>query len=422
MLIKNARVIDPGNDTDEILDIRFYDGKIAEKGSIEPLKDETIIDASGLTVSPGLIDVHTHFRDPGQTSKETLHTGSLAAAAGGYTSVICMANTIPAVDSIDTLEDILFRAKNESINIYQTAAVTEGRAGKRLVPMKELAEAGAIGFTDDGSPIMDEELVKTAMEKAVSLGKVLSFHEEDPRYVWEAGVNSGKISEGMGLKGADRSAEVVMIKRDILLALETGAVIDIQHVSAKESVHMIRQLKEGDKNGLIHAEATPHHFSLTEEAVAEKGSLAKVNPPLRTEADRRAVIDGIADGTIDLIATDHAPHTAEEKSADFVKAPSGMIGLETALALGITNLVKEGYISLTRLIELMSVNPAKLYGLNAGNLSIGSPADIVIFDPDEEWVVREEDIYSRSKNSPFIGHKLYGRVKYTIVNGKMIRQ
>lgn len=422
MLIKNAHVIDPANNIDDISDILIEDGCISGLGDSLGYTGNEIIDATGLIAAPGLVDVHTHFRDPGQTEKETLHTGALAAAAGGYTSVICMANTVPAVDTVDTLSDILDRAIREEIHIYQTSAVTLGRAGRELVPMEELAAAGAVGFTDDGTPIMDEKLVGRAMKEAAALGKVISFHEEDPAYVCQAGVNSGSISESMGLSGADRKAEYSMIERDLQLALETGATVDIQHVSAAESVDAIRKYKKDDKNGLIHAEATPHHFSLTEDAVTEKGSLAKVNPPLRTEADRQAVIEGIKDGTLDLIATDHAPHTAKEKGRDFLKAPSGMIGLETALALGITNLVKEGRISINRLIELMSVNPARLYGLDAGSLSVGTPADIVIFDPDMSWTVTEQDIRSKSKNTPFIGMTLRGKVRYTVSAGHIVER
>ncbi len=421
MLIKNARIIDPANDIDKTADIRIENGRILEIGyALNEDGTDDVIDATHLIAAPGFVDVHTHFRDPGQTVKETLHTGALAAAAGGYTTVICMANTIPAIDSIEVLSDIQDRAKQEKIHIYQAASVTAGRRGCELVDMPRLREAGAAGFTDDGSPIMDEELVRKAMTQASTLGTVLSFHEEDPAFVWQAGVNVGRISDYMGLKGADRKAEYTMVKRDLRMALETGAKVDIQHVSAKESVDIIREYKAKDKDGLIHAEATPHHLSLTEDAVIKHGSLAKVNPPLRTEDDRQAVIKGIEDGTLDLIATDHAPHTSEEKSQEFTKAPSGMIGLETALALGMTNLVKPGYISLSKLVELMSVNPARLYGLKAGTLAAGWPADIVIFDPDEAWTVDAGSFHSKSQNSPFIGMTLYGRVRYTISDGRVV--
>ena len=424
MLIRKARVIDPGNNIDKICDLRTAEGAVAEIGegldTADPM--EEVIDAKGLVAAPGLVDVHAHFRDPGQTAKETLHTGALAAAAGGYTSVVCMANTLPAVDSVETLEDILTRAEKEQIRIYQTAAVTVGRNGAELVDMEALRRAGAAGFTDDGTPVMDETLIREAMRRAAVLDSVISLHEEDPGYVWQAGVNSGRISDAMGLRGADRKAEYSMVERDLFFASDIGAKIDIQHVSARESVEAIRKYKAEDPYGRIHAEATPHHFSLTEDAVTSWGTLAKVNPPLRTEADRQAVIEGIKDGTLDLIATDHAPHTREEKAQDFTKAPSGMTGLETALALGITNLVDAGHIDLTKLIQLMSTNPARLYGLEAGELSPGFPADIVIFDPGGSWTVRAEDFRSRSVNSPFVGAELKGRVRYTVCSGKIVYQ
>ena len=421
MIIKGARVIDPANDIDATLDIRIRDGIIADVASgLTALDSEEVLNAEGLTVAPGLVDVHSHFRDPGQTHKETLHTGALAAAAGGYTSVICMANTLPAVDNIDTLSDIIRRAHDEKIHIYQTAAVTHDRAGESLSDMEALKEAGAAGFTDDGSPIMDLSVVTSAMKEAARIDTILSFHEEDPAYVGIAGINEGAASGRLGIKGADRKAEYSMVERDLKLALDTGARIDIQHVSAKESVDLIREYKKKDRKGLIHAEATPHHFSLTEDAISDYGSLAKVNPPIRTEEDRLAIIQGLADGTLDLIATDHAPHAASEKGAALTEAPSGMTGLETALSLGITNLVKTDMLSFPALISLMSLNPARLYGLPAGTLSSGAPADIVLFDRDMEYTLTENILHSRSFNTPFIGKTLTGRVMYTISDGQIV--
>lgn len=421
MIIKGARVIDPANDIDATLDIRIRDGIIADVASgLTALDSEEVLNAEGLTAAPGLVDVHSHFRDPGQTHKETLHTGALAAAAGGYTSVICMANTLPAVDNIDTLSDIIRRAHDEKIHIYQTAAVTRDRAGESLSDMEALKEAGAAGFTDDGSPIMDLPVVTSAMKEAARIDTILSFHEEDPAYVGIAGINEGAASGRLGIKGADRKAEYSMVERDLKLALDTGARIDIQHVSAKESVDLIREYKMKDRKGLIHAEATPHHFSLTEDAISDYGSLAKVNPPIRTEEDRLAIIRGLADGTLDLIATDHAPHAASEKGAALTEAPSGMTGLETALSLGITNLVKTDMLSLPALISLMSFNPARLYGLPAGTLSTGAPADIVLFDRDMEYTLTENILHSRSFNTPFIGKTLTGRVMYTISDGQIV--
>ena len=422
MLIKNGRIMDPASKTDKKADV-LIKGDIVEKieGDIpeSEAEGEEIIDAAGLIVCPGLVDVHSHFRDPGQTEKEDLASGEAAAIAGGYTSVVLMSNTDPAIDSVVMLNNNIKRTMDSHIHIYHCAAVTKNRQGRSLTNMKDLFRSGAPGFTDDGSPIIDPNIAREAMKEAALIGAPLSFHEEDPAYISEAGINAGKIAERFGLGGADRRAEISMTKRDIDIALEVGAKIDIQHVSAAETVDIIRQAKKRDTRGLIHAEATPHHFSLTEEAIAVCGTNAKVNPPLRTEADRQAIIGGLKDGTIDMIATDHAPHTGIEKRRTFVAAPSGMIGLETALSLGITNLVKTGCIGMMKLIELMSLNPAMFYGFRAGRLRRGGIADITIFDPDEKWVAKK--FVSKSSNSPFLDKELTGKVHYTIAGGKIAR-
>ncbi len=421
MLIKNGRVIDPASKTDKKADILVSEGRIEEIADVideGKNKDDEIIDASGMIVSPGLVDVHAHFRDPGQTEKEDLGTGERAAIAGGYTTVVLMANTDPAIDRQALLNNIIKRTSDSFIHIYQLAAVTNNRWGRSLTEMEKLAADGAPGFSDDGTPIIDADLMRQAMEIAAKLHTPISLHEEDPAYISQQGINAGEVAKRFGLTGADRQAEIVMVERDLKMALETGAKIDIQHVSAAESVELIRQAKKSDKEGLIHAEATPHHFSLTEEAIAEKGAKAKVNPPIRTEKDRLAIIEGLKDGTIDMIATDHAPHTEIEKRRGFVEAPSGMIGLETALALAVTNLVEAGHMDYMKMIELMSLNPARLYGFDAGSLAKGAPADIVIFDPGEKWTVKR--FYSKSSNSPFLGEELTGKVHYTIAKGKRI--
>ena len=445
LLIKGGNIIDPANGIEGAFDLLVDEGKIAEISasgfeSRSMLGEVQVIDAFGLNVAPGFVDVHSHFRDPGFTEKEDIHTGALAAAAGGYTSVVLMANTSPAIDSVGIYKEVCARASEEKINIYQSAAVTVKRSGKELVNMDSLTKEGVIGFTDDGSPIMDEELVTDAMKKAAALGKPLSFHEEAPEYVGVAGINEGDIAKNLNLRGADRQAEIMMVKRDLELALKTGCRIDIQHVSAKESVELIRDAKKRDGRGLIHAEATPNHFSLTEEAVLRYGTNAKINPPLRTEEDRRAIIEGICDGTIDMIATDHAPHTRDDKAKGgwfssekeynrgskegeveagiFGKAPSGILGLETALSLSIKNLVLPGYLSLSEFIRRISVNPAGLYGINAGSLGIGAPADIVIFSDKLETEYKK--FHSRSENSPFLGAVLPGRVLYTICGGDVV--
>ena len=417
--MKNGHIISPADGMDFTGDILIEDGIISEiskhsgDGDKIPQKDGIpVFDASNLTVAPGFVDVHTHFRDPGETEKEDIHTGAAAAMAGGYTTVILMANTIPAVDSVETLEYVKKKAAKEDINILQCGTVTKGRQGKELNDLKALKAAGAAGFTDDGSPILDENLVREAMKEAASMDAVLSFHEEDPSFIGVAGVNNGEASRFLKLKGADREAEISMVKRDIRLALETGCKIDIQHVSAAETVELIREGKKQDKRNLIHAEATPNHFSMTEDAVIKYGALAKINPPLRTEKDRLAIIEGLKDGTIDLIATDHAPHTEADKSGPFEKCKSGIIGLETAFSLGLKNLVDPGYLTLKELIERMSVNPAALYGLDAGHIRKGHPAGLVIFSTLEDTLYN--GFHGRSNNSPFLNERLPGRIIRTV--------
>lgn len=421
IMIRNIRLINPVSRTDEMVDILLSKGEVTAvdihaKSTIREIQADEVINGRGLIAAPGLVDVHVHFRDPGFTYKEDIHTGALAAAKGGYTSVVMMANTNPAIDNTQTLEYVLNKAKEEKINIYSVANVTKGLKGRELTDFETLKEAGAIGLSDDGIPITDEKLLKEAFTKAASLKLPVSLHEEDPKYIENNGINAGYVSEELKIGGSDRQAEISMVKRDIELALETGVTLNIQHISTKEGVELVRQAKKRGTN--IHAEAAPHHFTLTEEAVLTYGSLAKMNPPLRTEEDRMAVIEGLKNGTIDMIATDHAPHSKEEKENPITKAPSGIIGLETALALGITNLVDKGYLTISELMERMSSGPSKLYGIKAGEIKIGSPADIVIFDPNEEWIV--SDFESRSSNSPFVDWRLKGKVKYTICSGKVV--
>lgn len=417
MLIKNGFLINPRTNTSEFADIRVENGIIREIGQLKPLGQEEVLDISGLTIAPGLIDTHIHFRDPGFTYKEDLHTGSLAAAKGGFTSVICMANTNPVVDSVDTLTDILERAKAENIRIYQTCSITKGLQGNEMNDLDALAKAGACGFTDDGIPIMDASLCYKAMRKAAELDLPVSLHEEDPSFISENGINQGVASKFLGIGGSPALAEDVMVSRDCMLALHSRAHTVIQHISSGNSVALVRNAKALGAN--IHAEATPHHFSLTEEAVAVHGSLAKMNPPLRTEKDRLAIIEGLKDGTIDLIATDHAPHSAEEKAKEPMwTAPSGITGLETSLGLGITSLVKPGHLTLMQLLEKMTCNPAKIYKLPGGSVEVNAPADFVIFHPDEEWTV--DHFVSKSSNSPFKGATLYGKIHYTICGGEIV--
>ena len=417
MILKKGHLVNPATGTNAVMDIRFDNGIIQEIGTdLTPSVSEKVLDISGLVVAPGLVDTHIHFRDPGFTYKEDLHTGSLAAAKGGFTSVICMANTKPVVDSVNTLKDILTRAKGEKIHIYQTASVSYGLNGEKMTDFDALAANGACGFTDDGIPLMNAVFCYNAMKKAAELHMPVSLHEEDKSFIANNGINAGKVAEKLGIEGSPAVAEEVMVARDCMLALRTGASVVIQHISSGNSVELVRTaLKLGAD---IHAEATPHHFTLTEEAVLEHGTLAKMNPPLRTEEDRQAIIRGLQDDTIDLIATDHAPHSTEEKAKPLTEAPSGITGLETSLGLGITSLVKPGYLSLMDLLAKMTCNPADLYQLPAGNIQVNAPADFVIFNPEEKWTV--SDFASKASNSPFKGTELYGKIHYTICNGEII--
>lgn len=416
MIIKHGLVMDPASGLSEHMDILVKDGKIVKIAPEITDDAEEILEAEGLIVGPGLLDTHVHFRDPGFTYKEDIHTGALASAKGGFTTVICMANTSPTVDNVDTLKDNLERGAQEDIRIFQAAAISHSLKGQEEVDMTALKDAGACGFTDDGIPLLNAEFCYKAMEAAEALNVPISLHEEDPAFIRNNGINHGKVSEELGIYGSPSIAEESLVARDCLLALRSGADVVIQHISSGVSVDLVRTYKKLGAH--LHAEATPHHFSLTEEAVLEHGTLAKMNPPLRTEKDRQQIIAGLADGTIDLIATDHAPHSAEEKAKPITEAPSGIIGLETSLALGITNLVKPGHLSMLQLLEKMTVNPAKLYHLPYGTIQEGADADFVLFDPDETWIPTE--YASKSSNSPFTGKELTGKVKYTICGGKIV--
>ena len=420
ILIKNGRVIDPAKGTDDVMDMVIDGGKIKAMGHYpENGEYETVIDASGLTVGPGLIDVHVHFRDPGLTYKEDIGTGAAAAKKGGFTTVVTMANTKPPVDSEETVRYVLEEGKKTGIHVLPAACVSVGMKGQELTDMDALKAAGAVGFTDDGIPLMDQKLVRQAMLKAKELDVPLSFHEEDPAFISENGIHAGEAAKALGIQGSPALAEDALVARDCMLALHTGASVNIQHISSANSVRMVKLAKELGAD--VTAEVTPHHFTLTESAVLEHGAMAKMNPPLRTEKDRLGIIEGIRDGSIDMIATDHAPHSAEEKAVEPVwKAPSGIIGLETALALAVTNLVKPGHLTMVQLMEKMSLNPAKLYRFDKGSVAEGADADLVIFDENERWTVTEDDIASKSHNTPFIGAELYGRVKYTICGGRSV--
>ena len=420
ILLKNGRIIDPDTNLDMIGDVLIDKDRIIDiADNIDIGENEAqVIDCSGCVVGPGLVDIHVHFRDPGFTYKEDIESGAKCAAAGGVTSVILMANTKPCVDSIETLEYVTKKAKQQPIHIYTCANITKGMQGKELLDFKEFIKNGAVGFTDDGIPLLDEEVVKKAMVEAARYDTVLSFHEEDPRFIKNNGVNHGKASEHFKIGGSDRKAEISMVERDLELALKTGAKINIQHISAKETLDLIREAKKKCIKQNIFAEATPHHIALTEDDTIKYGTGAKMNPPLRSEADRQAIIDAIKDDTIDFIATDHAPHSVEEKNRDITQAPSGILGLETSLPVIYDVLVRENNISWLKVFCKMSTNPARLYGINAGKLAKNAIADVVVFDEKNAKVYTET--MSKSKNSPFLGKKFNGRIALTICSGKIV--
>ncbi len=418
LLIQNSYMIDPKSGLEGNYDILTDGDKITKIGkNLEaPAGDCQVINGEGLICAPGLVDVHVHFREPGFTAKEDIATGAAAAARGGFTTVVMMANTKPPIDSVETLQEVLKKGKETGVHVLACANVTVGMKGQELTAMKELSRAGAAGFTDDGIPLMNKGLLRDAMKAAAALNLPISLHEEDPGLIENNGINRGSASAYFGVGGSPREAESSLVERDLEIALETGARLNIQHISTKEAVELVRRAKRRGAN--IHAEATPHHFTLTEEALIQYGTLAKMNPPLRTEEDRQAIIAGLKDGAIDIIATDHAPHTREEKERSITQAPSGIIGLETALPLAVTKLVHEEGLTMKELIQLMSANPAGLYHLDAGYLAEGGPADMVLIDTDA--CVVPGDYLSKASNTPFTGWKLKGKVMCTIAAGRVV--
>ncbi|MGO2742931.1 MAG: dihydroorotase [Pseudolactococcus laudensis] len=418
-LIKNGRVIDPKSQFDAIADILIDGQKIIAIGQDLVREGAEIIDATDKIVAPGLIDIHVHFREPGQTHKEDIHTGSLAAAHGGFTTVVMMANTNPTVSTVETLTEVLSSAARESIHVKSVATITDKFDGQTLTNFEALLDAGAVGFSDDGIPFTDAGQVRRAMQKAAAFDTVLALHEEDPQLTGVLGINDGAIAHQCGMTGAPTVSEYSMVARDAMLALDTKARVHFQHLSAGESVDVIRFAKS--LGAQVTAEVTPQHFSITEDAILTHGTNAKLNPPLRRSSDIEKLIVGLQDGTIDVIATDHAPHTHAEKDQEITKAPSGMTGLETSLSLGLTHLVAPGHLSLMSLLEKMTSNPAQVLHLDAGYLAEDGPADLVIFDAD---AVREvaNDFASKSSNSPFVGAQLQGVIAYTICDGEIVYQ
>ena len=420
LLIKNGRVMDPKSGLDQVCDVLVEGKKIVKIGQNLEAADAQVLDASGLVVAPGLVDIHVHFREPGQTHKEDIHTGALAAAAGGFTTVVMMANTNPTISTVETLKEVLESASRENIHIKSVATITENFDGQHLTDFKALLAAGAIGFSDDGIPLTNAGIVRQALIEARKNDTFISLHEEDPNLNGILGFNEHIAKEHFHICGATGVAEYSMIARDVMIAYDAKAHVHIQHLSKAESVKVVEFAQK--LGAQVTAEAAPQHFSKTEALLLTKGSSAKMNPPLRLESDRLAVIEGLKSGVISVIATDHAPHHADEKNvADITKAPSGMTGLETSLSLGLTYLVEAGHLSLMELLEKMTVNPASLYDFNAGFLAEEGPADITIFDPKADRLVSDH-FASKAANSPFVGEELKGQVKYTICDGEIVFQ
>lgn len=414
--ILNARVVDALTDKEGIYNLEIENGIVTkmQKDSFGE-GDCRIIDADGLMLTQGFCDVHVHFRDPGLTYKEDIITGAMASARGGYTDVVMMANTKPVIDNVETLKYVLDKGLETGIHVHSCASVTVGLKGEELTDMDKLLQNGAIGFTDDGIPLMDEKLLKKALIKAKELDVPVSLHEEDKGYIKENGINHGAASKHYSIYGSPREAECSLISRDVDIAVETGAKLNVQHISTKEGVEAVRKAKTLCDN--VFAEVTPHHMALTEEAAIKYGTLAKMNPPLRTEEDRRAIIEGIKDGTISIIATDHAPHATYEKEKSITEAPSGITGIETAFSIAYDTLVLSGEMKLTDMLKMLSVNPRHLYKLPVTEIKVGSPADFAIIDLNSEWVY--DTTLSKSVNSPFLGSKLKGQIKYTLCKGEI---
>jgi dihydroorotase len=420
ILLRGGRVVDPSQAIDAKLDVLLAGGKVAEVGKkIDAPEGAREIDCKALVVTPGLIDVHVHLREPGQEHKETIATGAAAAVAGGFTAVCAMPNTDPPIDDPAAVGFVAAEGKRAGFaRVYPVGCISAGRAGKRLALVGEMVEAGAVAITDDGSPVMDSGLMRLALEYAKAFGIPVADHPEDLGLSATGHMNEGIVSTRLGLPGKPNASEDIHIVRDLLVAELTGGHIHLQHVSTRFGVEAIRQAKERGVH--VTAEASPHHLVLTHEAVDGYRTEAKMNPPLRTEADMKAVRAGLADGTLDTIATDHAPHHYDEKEAAFAEAPNGIVGLETALGVVLTNVVREGVIDLPTMIERMSCAPARAFGLPGGTLEPGSPADVTVFDATARWIVDATAFRSKSRNTPFAGWELEGRPRLTIVEGRVV--
>jgi len=427
ILILNGRVVDPANGVDGERDVLLRRGRVAAvelPGLLQGVKAKETIDAAGMVVAPGLVDVHVHLREPGQTYKESIRTGTAAAAAGGFTSVVAMPNTVPVNDSVAGLKWMMDEARGACVKLFAMPAATFGSRGEEITDFHDLHRAGAVGFTDDGKPVLEDRVMRAALVAAAGLGVPVSQHAEDTRLTGGCSMNAGPVAFRLGLRGMTVEAEARIVERDIRLLWDIERDerlrphLHVQHVSTARAMALIREAKA---QGLhVTCEVAPHHFTLTDEAIGDYDTNAKMNPPLRAEVDRLAMIVGLMDGTVDCIATDHAPHAAFEKEQEFERAPNGITGLETALGLVLRVLHRGEGMQVSRVIELMSTQPAGIVGLEErGNLGVGSFADVVVFDPAAEWSFAAERSLSRSKNTPFDGATMLGKVLATICEGKI---
>lgn len=418
ILIQNGRIIDPASNRDEVVDVYVAEGKVAAVGKDLNQRAEKVIDATGLFVMPGFIDLHVHLREPGLEHKETIETGAAAAARGGYTTICAMPNTKPVVDCREVVETIYKKAENVKCHVLQVGAVTKGQAGTELADIREMKEAGICAISEDGKSVMDSKLYEQAMLIAKEENLPVFAHCEDKNLVGKGALNAGKKAEELGVEGITNAVEDIITARDILLSKETGARLHLCHCSTEDSVRMVKEAKE---QGLkVTAEVCPHHFTLTEDDIVGSDTNYKMNPPLRSKADKDALIAGLSQDIMDVISTDHAPHHADEKAKPMAEAPFGIVGLETAYCLANSELVAKGHLTEKQLVEKMSVNPAKVLGMDKGCIDVGKTADIVITDPKEEYVIHVNEFASKGKNTPFDGRKVTGRVKYTILSGEVV--
>ena len=419
ILIKNGRLINPSENLDKVMDIFVEDGIIKEKAESIEKQADTVIDAAGCYVMPGLIDLHVHFRDPGLTYKEDIETGSKAAAKGGFTTFCCMPNTKPVVDNVETVKYIIEKGEKTGLtNVLPVGAVTKNMAGVEITDVEELKKAGICAISEDGKSVMNSGVYRKAMKNAAKANVPVLAHCEDINLVEGGVINLGDKSSELGVKGISNAVEDVIAMRDIMLAKETGATLHLCHCSTKDSVEMVKRAKEeGIK---VTAEVCPHHFSMCSDDITSNDGNFKMNPPLRAREDMEALIKGLQDDIMDVISTDHAPHSAEEKAKDLEHAPFGIVGLETSVALTVTNLVKKGYLTPMQMAAKMSYNPAKVLGIPKGTLDEGKIADITIIDPDKEYTIDVNTFESKGKNTPFDGYKVSGEVEYTILNGKVV--